>query len=282
MRLLVLQQLKDLGVRIAMDDFGTGYSSLSYLRRFPFDKIKIDQSFIRDSSSSADSLAIVKAVIGLGHSLGLTTTAEGVETEAQLRMIREQGCTEVQGFLFSPPLPGSGRRRTAFQVRQRRHRQRNAVQRRSLALLASRLPSDSLAERRRAADQDSCLARRIRERLARLVGRPSSRDGVAAGLQCETIFRALHRPGAGQKFGRLVRILYETDAAATYGLQGHGDIEIPDTQNATHMTVNPNDLPATVAWSSLQAVPARKTQWKAGTRTALTLHADEVAPWDAL
>jgi diguanylate cyclase (GGDEF)-like protein/PAS domain S-box-containing protein len=105
--LLVLQQLKDLGVKIAMDDFGTGYSSLSYLRRFPFDKIKIDQSFIRDSSSSADSLAIVKAVIGLGHSLGLTTTAEGVETEAQLRMIREQGCTEVQGFLFSPPLPAA-------------------------------------------------------------------------------------------------------------------------------------------------------------------------------
>ena len=105
--LLVLRQLKDLGVKIAMDDFGTGYSSLSYLRRFPFDKIKIDQSFIRDSSSSADSLAIVKAVIGLGHSLGLATTAEGVETEAQLSMIREQGCTEVQGFLFSPPLPAA-------------------------------------------------------------------------------------------------------------------------------------------------------------------------------
>ena len=90
-----------------MDDFGTGYSSLSYLRRFPFDKIKIDQSFIRRSSESADSLAIVKAVIGLGHSLGLTTTAEGVETEAQLSMIREQGCTEVQGFLLSPPLPAT-------------------------------------------------------------------------------------------------------------------------------------------------------------------------------
>ena len=100
-----LRQLKEVGVKIAMDDFGTGYSSLSYLRRFPFDKIKIDQSFVRDSSASQDSLAIVKAVIGLGRSLGMTTTAEGVETEAQLDMIREQGCTEVQGFLLSAPLP---------------------------------------------------------------------------------------------------------------------------------------------------------------------------------
>jgi diguanylate cyclase (GGDEF)-like protein len=102
-----LHQLKELGVRIAMDDFGTGYSSLSYLRRFPFDKIKIDQSFVHDTSGSADGLAIVKAVIGLGRSLGITTTAEGVETEAELDMIREQGCTEVQGFLFSVPLPAT-------------------------------------------------------------------------------------------------------------------------------------------------------------------------------
>ena len=90
-----------------MDDFGTGYSSLSYLRRFPFDKIKIDQSFVRDSTSSEDSLAIVRAVIGLGRSLGMTTTAEGVETEAQLAMIREEGCTEVQGYLLSAPLPST-------------------------------------------------------------------------------------------------------------------------------------------------------------------------------
>jgi len=103
----ILRQLKDLGVKIAMDDFGTGYSSLSYLRRFPFDKIKIDQSFVQESSSSPDSLAIVKAMIGLGHSLGMTTTAEGVETEAQLSMIRDQGCTEVQGFLLSAPLPAT-------------------------------------------------------------------------------------------------------------------------------------------------------------------------------
>jgi diguanylate cyclase (GGDEF)-like protein len=102
---LILQQLKELGVKIVLDDFGTGYSSLSYLRRFPFDKIKIDRSFVHESSQNAESLAIVKAVIGLGHSLGMATTAEGVETEAQLDLVRGQGCTEVQGFLFSMPLP---------------------------------------------------------------------------------------------------------------------------------------------------------------------------------
>jgi EAL domain-containing protein (putative c-di-GMP-specific phosphodiesterase class I) len=100
-----LRRLKDLGVRLALDDFGTGYSSLSYLRRFPFDKIKIDQSFVRDSPYGSDGLAIVKAVIGLGRSLGMRTTAEGVETEEQLDVVRAQGCTEVQGYLFSMPLP---------------------------------------------------------------------------------------------------------------------------------------------------------------------------------
>jgi len=103
--LLILRELKELGVKIALDDFGTGYSSLSYLRRFPFDKIKIDRSFVQESSENADSLAIVKAVIALGHSLGMATVAEGVETEAQLDIVCEQGCTEVQGFLFSVPLP---------------------------------------------------------------------------------------------------------------------------------------------------------------------------------
>jgi diguanylate cyclase (GGDEF)-like protein len=98
-----LHRLRALGVRISMDDFGTGYSSLSYLRSFPFDKIKIDRSFMRDLTRT-DGLAIVKAVIGLGHSLGMSTTAEGVETEEQLAAVREQGCDEVQGFYFSPPL----------------------------------------------------------------------------------------------------------------------------------------------------------------------------------
>jgi diguanylate cyclase (GGDEF)-like protein len=102
--LATLHDLRALGVRISMDDFGTGYSSLSYLRAFPFDKIKIDRSFMRDLDSRDDSLAIIKAVIGLGHSLGMSTTAEGVETQEQLQAVREQGCNEVQGFLFSPPL----------------------------------------------------------------------------------------------------------------------------------------------------------------------------------
>jgi diguanylate cyclase (GGDEF)-like protein len=100
-----LHRLRDLGVRIALDDFGTGYSSLSYLRSFPFDKIKIDRSFMRDLSRKGDSLAIIKAIIGLGHSLGMELVAEGVETEEQLNAVREQGCNEVQGFLFSPPMP---------------------------------------------------------------------------------------------------------------------------------------------------------------------------------
>jgi len=103
--LKVLHDLRAMGVRISMDDFGTGYSSLSYLRSFPFDKIKIDRSFMRDLTSRGDSQAIIKAVIGLGQSLGMSTTAEGVETEEQLDLVRAQGVSEVQGFLFSPPLP---------------------------------------------------------------------------------------------------------------------------------------------------------------------------------
>ena len=90
--------IEGVGVRIAMDDFGTGYSSLSYLRSFPFDKIKIDRSFVRDLAQHDDSAAIVRAVASLGHSLGVTTTAEGVETQEQLERLRTEGCTEVQGF----------------------------------------------------------------------------------------------------------------------------------------------------------------------------------------
>lgn len=102
----ILRRLKALGVKIAMDDFGTGYSSLSYLQSFPFDKIKIDQSFIRDiNESGGQSLAIVHAVTGLGTSLGMKTTAEGVETREQLERLRSEGCTEVQGYFYSPPRP---------------------------------------------------------------------------------------------------------------------------------------------------------------------------------
>ena len=99
-----LHDLRAMGVRISMDDFGTGYSSLSYLRAFPFDKIKIDRSFIEDVGSTDANFEIIKAVIALGRSLGTSTTAEGVETEAQLDAVRAHGCDEIQGFLFSRPL----------------------------------------------------------------------------------------------------------------------------------------------------------------------------------
>jgi len=105
--LAMLHQLRSLGVRISMDDFGTGYSSLSYLRSFPFDKIKIDQTFVRDLVEKPDSIAIIRAVAGLGHSFGMTTTAEGVETQQQLDQMRAEGCTEVQGYFYSKPLPAS-------------------------------------------------------------------------------------------------------------------------------------------------------------------------------
>jgi diguanylate cyclase (GGDEF)-like protein/PAS domain S-box-containing protein len=100
-----LNQLRDLGAHIAMDDFGTGYSSLGYLQKFPFDKIKIDQSFVRDLIEKPESVAIVRAVTGLGSALGMATTAEGVETIGQLEQLRREGCTEVQGYLFSKPTP---------------------------------------------------------------------------------------------------------------------------------------------------------------------------------
>ena len=103
--LATLHALRRLGVRIAMDDFGTGYSSLSYLRSFPFDKIKIDQSFVRDITSKTDSGLIVRAVIGLGLSLGMRTTGEGIETEAQFDRLRSEGCDEGQGYYFAKPAP---------------------------------------------------------------------------------------------------------------------------------------------------------------------------------
>ena len=103
--LSVLHELRSFGVRISLDDFGTGYSSLSYLRSFPFDKIKIDRSFVSELATREDSMAIVRAVTGLGKSLGIVTTAEGVETDAQFELLRREGCTQAQGYLFSPPRP---------------------------------------------------------------------------------------------------------------------------------------------------------------------------------
>jgi predicted signal transduction protein with EAL and GGDEF domain len=103
--LSTLRRLKALGVRIAMDDFGTGYSSLSYLQSFPFDKIKIDRSFISNVESNAQSAAIVRAVIGLAHGLDLPVLAEGVETKAQLDFLAAESCNEVQGYLMGRPHP---------------------------------------------------------------------------------------------------------------------------------------------------------------------------------
>jgi diguanylate cyclase (GGDEF)-like protein/PAS domain S-box-containing protein len=105
--LAVLHELRGFGVRISLDDFGTGYSSLSYLRSFPFDKIKIDRSFVTDLATRDESMAIVRAVTGLGKSLGIVTTAEGVETDAQFDLLRQEGCTQAQGYLFSRPRPAA-------------------------------------------------------------------------------------------------------------------------------------------------------------------------------
>lgn len=104
--LATLNQLRGRGVRVALDDFGTGYSSLSYVRQFPFHRLKIDRSFVREIGESPESLAIVRAIIGLGTSLGIDTTAEGVETVAQLEALRNENCGELQGYLFSPPVAG--------------------------------------------------------------------------------------------------------------------------------------------------------------------------------
>jgi len=112
--LSVLRQLRQLGVKISMDDFGTGYSSLSYLRSFPFDKIKIDQSFVRDVCVNPDSLAIVRAVAGLGRSFGVPTTAEGVETSEQLDIIKEIRCTQCQGYYFGRAMSADDVRRSLY------------------------------------------------------------------------------------------------------------------------------------------------------------------------
>lgn len=109
--LAVLHQLRALGVCISMDDFGTGYSSLSYLRSFPFDKIKIDRSFVKELPENHECGAIVRAVAGIGQCLGVATVAEGVETPEQLARLREEGCTQMQGFLFSRPAPAAELRR---------------------------------------------------------------------------------------------------------------------------------------------------------------------------
>ncbi|MGO4837809.1 EAL domain-containing protein, partial [Rhizobiaceae sp. 2RAB30] len=110
-----LMQLRSMGVRIALDDFGTGYSSLSYLKRFPFDTLKIDRSFVRDLEA-VDTAAIVRAIVGLAGRLGISVTAEGVETAAQRSKLKRLGCNEAQGFLIGAPVPEA----ELFQGRRRR------------------------------------------------------------------------------------------------------------------------------------------------------------------
>lgn len=122
----ILHQLRSLGVRIAMDDFGTGYSSLNNLLRFPIDKIKIDRSFITDIRTDSNSVAIVRAVVSLARSLGITITAEGVETIEQLNIVCQEGCCEMQGYFVSPPLEGDAA--DAFLKKEREKAGRDAVQ----------------------------------------------------------------------------------------------------------------------------------------------------------
>ena len=112
----ILSALRAQGVRIALDDFGTGYSSLSYLRSFRFDKLKIDRSFIQGLEHGEEATMIVRTIIGLAHNLGLSIVAEGVETEAQLEVIRGHRCDQMQGYLLGRPKPmgePAGRARTA-------------------------------------------------------------------------------------------------------------------------------------------------------------------------
>ncbi len=99
----MLNELKGLGVQLSMDDFGTGYSSLSHLKRFPFDKLKMDISFVREVTFDPGSAAIAKTIIAMAHNLNLRVIAEGVETEGQLSCLRAHGCDEMQGFYFSRP-----------------------------------------------------------------------------------------------------------------------------------------------------------------------------------
>src|ERR1700740_2693665 len=118
--LAILHQLRAIGVRIALDDFGTGYSSLSYLQRFPFDKIKIDRCFVNDIAEPEESSSIMQAVVNIAAARHMTTTAEGGEPQHQMDLLRALGCTEMQGYLFSPAKPAAYIRQLLFSHSARR------------------------------------------------------------------------------------------------------------------------------------------------------------------
>lgn len=140
-----LTAIRALGVSIAMDDFGTGYSSLSYLSRFPFDTIKIDRSFVATLGHNATTDAIIASIVGLGRSLGVTITAEGVETEGQVLLLRAAGCDKLQGFLFGRPLDLSDAR-AAADASMQRERSRNALYSAQRSTVASALAADEVVE----------------------------------------------------------------------------------------------------------------------------------------
>ena len=168
--LSTLYQLRALGVRIAMDDFGTGYSSLSYLQSFPFDKIKIDRSFVKDIADGVGSLNIVRAVAAMANGLGMATTAEGVETKEQLETVRAEGCTEMQGFLFSRPLPGERDRAAAAGEAQRRADDSEQAARLRRLIRSARALARSSGNVRR-------VSRRRRSWARRSAGRPGRPTG---------------------------------------------------------------------------------------------------------
>ena len=103
----MLDRLHAMGVQLSIDDFGTGYSSLSYLKRFPIDQIKVDRSFVTNITTDPNDAALASAIIAMSHSLGIQTVAEGVETEAQLEFLHQRDCDQIQGYLFSRPLPAA-------------------------------------------------------------------------------------------------------------------------------------------------------------------------------